>query len=103
VIRIIQEIAEYVYRHETNRELLERARRLFGYAEEDRADPSRSPILKYFHAQKVVPGQWGRVAPGTVHSWQGGGNFLIELAQRSDNTFRILDFGREFSKSLSEK
>jgi len=28
----------------------------------------------------------------------GGGNFLIELGETSDNTFRILDYGREFEE-----
>jgi hypothetical protein len=74
----------------------EQARRLF----DSRADgfqPDQS-FLRYFHAQQMAPGQWGRVPPGTVHSWQGGGNFVVELSGTSDNTFRILDFGREFTE-----
>jgi hypothetical protein len=30
-----------------------------------------------------------------VHAWQGGGTLAIELSDRSDNTFRIFDYGRE--------
>jgi hypothetical protein len=54
-----------------------------------------SPLLGYFHSEKAVADSWGRVPPGTVHAWRGGGNFLIELSNQSDTTFRILDFGRE--------
>jgi mannose-6-phosphate isomerase class I len=94
IIRVIKEIADCVLQNE---KLQTPARQLFDYRETKDRDPKKSPILKYFHTQEVEPGWWGRVPPGTVHSWQGGGNFLIELAQRSDNTFRILDFGRELS------
>src|SRR5581483_7168297 len=55
----------------------------------------KSPLYRYFHRERVEGGFWGTVPPGMVHSWQGGGNFLIELAERSDNTFRIVDWGRE--------
>lgn len=56
-------------------------------------------LLRFFHKQKVSSGQWLRVPSGVVHAWQGGGNLLVEFAQRSDNTFRIMDWGRELSSS----
>lgn len=43
----------------------------------------------------IKPLRWGRVLPGTVHAWRGNGSFLVEISEPSDNTFRILDFGRE--------
>jgi len=62
----------------------------------------KSPLLKYFRMQKVSAYQWCRIPPGTIHAWQGGGNLLVEVAQRSDNTFRIIDCGREFTDNPRE-
>lgn len=61
----------------------------------DRQRLQESPVLRFFHTESIEPGWWGRVPAGTVHSWQGGGNFIVEIGQQSDNTFRIVDFGRE--------
>jgi len=56
------------------------------------------PLLRFFHCVEIDSDDcWIRIPPGTLHAWQGGGNFLIELGHRSDNTFRILDYGRELS------
>ncbi len=102
IICVIESIADFVY---NNSSFLNRARELFGYEVEKKSkkEIESAPLLKYFHAQQMETGQWGRVPPGTVHAWQGGGNFLIELAQCSDNTFRILDFGRELSETTSRE
>lgn len=75
----------------------------YGSALPDDKKLKSHPILKYFHTEFVEQGQWCRVPAGTVHSWQGGGNLLVEVAQRSDNTFRILDFGRELDPSSSRE
>jgi mannose-6-phosphate isomerase class I len=55
-----------------------------------------SPWLRHFRRVTLRRNQWVRVMPGMIHSWQGGGNIAIELSDRSDNTFRIVDYGREF-------
>ena len=102
IIRTIQLAAGYV--KDRGRNYVEQCGPLFdyrkweGYGGQEKA-LDRHPFFKYFRRVKMEPGTWGRVPPGTIHSWQGGGNFLIELAQRSDNTFRILDFGRELQPS----
>jgi len=60
-------------------------------------------FLEYFHRHRLKEdGCWVRIPPGTVHAWQGGGNLLIELGDRSDNTFRILDYGREMTKDARD-
>jgi mannose-6-phosphate isomerase class I len=99
IIRFIEEIATYVSDREADRSLQEAAKRFFGVnaGENGRVDQITPTLLRYFRGQEVRQGSWVRVPSGTAHSWQGGGNFLIELAQRSDNTFRIMDFGRELS------
>lgn len=56
---------------------------------------NQHPVFRYFRTVRLEKGAWGRVPAGTVHAWQDGGNSLIEVADNSDNTFRILDFGRE--------
>jgi mannose-6-phosphate isomerase class I len=102
VIRMISLVEEFVKERSGDQTLLRLARALFGQEAEKMSKKEikkHAPLLKYFHAQEVSTGQWVRVPPGTVHAWQGGGNFLIEVAQCSDNTFRILDFGRELSES----
>ena len=102
IIRTIQLAAGYI--KDRGRNYVGQCEPLFdyrkweGYGGQEKA-LDRHPFFKYFRRVKMEPGTWGRVPPGTIHSWQGGGNFLIELAQRSDNTFRILDFGRELQLS----
>ncbi len=56
-----------------------------------------SPVFGIFNAMQFSAGQWVRVPAGTPHAVQGGGNLLVELSNRSDHTYRILDFGREFT------
>jgi hypothetical protein len=61
-------------------------------------DVKERPLLKFFHSVRSIRANcWIRIPAGTLHAWQGGGNELIELAETSDNTFRILDYGREFT------
>jgi hypothetical protein len=61
-------------------------------------EPSKDfSFLRFFHRQKIEEDSWVRIPAGTVHAWLGGGNLLIELGDRSDNTFRMLDYGREIS------
>lgn len=90
IIELIRRTAAFVKEHPEYREAAEQ---MFDYGHRE----SPGPLLKYFHRVLVRQGEWGRAPAGTVHSWQGGGNFLVELGQCSDNTFRILDFGREIS------
>jgi len=109
VISMICELRELLISKKTSRstqwkEVQAEAMELFGRGFADRppkqgslSDKHKHPILSFFHGVRVPADRWVRVPPGTIHSWQGGGNYLIELAHRSDNTFRILDFGREFS------
>ena len=56
-----------------------------------------SPIFRMFNTMQFSSGQWVRVPAGTPHAVQGGGNLLVEMSNRSDHTYRILDFGREFT------
>lgn len=86
---------------------VERAQYLFGskYRDGDLFQVSEvgdHPLLKFFHPVEVADNSWIRIPSGTLHAWQGGGNFLIELGETSDNTFRILDYGREFSDNARE-
>lgn len=97
VIRLIEEVAKLALNAEHDRLLQRHARQLFDHRAGNGGNPQNSPLLRYFHTAKVEPGWWVRIPPGTVHSWQGGGNLLVELSQRSDNTFRLLDFGREIT------
>jgi len=94
VIRMIEAVEGYFRNGRHEPELC--ARRLFGDPNGATGGPT---FLSYFRRQKVNVGDWGRVPAGVAHSWQGGGNFLVELAQPSDNTFRILDFGRELGNA----
>ncbi|MBW8874748.1 MAG: hypothetical protein JF614_07260 [Acidobacteria bacterium] len=60
-----------------------------------------SAFLCMFYSIQVAADRWYRVPAGTVHSWQGGGNLIVELSNRSDATLRLVDFGREFSGASS--
>ena len=64
---------------------------------------SSNPLLTYFHTVKAEPSMFLRVPPGVVHAWQGGGNIVMEASNRSDQTYRILDFGRELSETTSRE
>ena len=68
----------------------------------DLSKADEQPLLSFFRGCTVQANDWVRVRPGTIHSWQGGGNQLIEVSHRSNNTFRILDFGRELSNDNRE-
>lgn len=63
-------------------------------------DASRTdgPILSLFHLIKVEKSEWIRVPPGLLHAWQGGGNLVVETSNRSDQTYRLFDYGRELSR-----
>jgi hypothetical protein len=64
---------------------------------------SRFSFLQFFHRHTLEEDNcWVRIPPGTVHAWLGGGNLLIEIADRSDNTFRILDYGRELTEDTRD-
>lgn len=98
IIAVIKGVADYVYNLPKTsysvdkvKEIKKEAKALFSDEE--------SLLLKYFHKQSVEAGDWVRIPAGTVHAWQGGGNFLIEVSHKSDNTFRILDYGRELDRS----
>jgi mannose-6-phosphate isomerase class I len=88
VIAVIGAIRSRLRISDPQQSISEAAERLFH-------DVDRSPLLSVFKWEKASRNAWGRIPPGTVHAWLGGGNILIELSDRSDNTFRILDFGRE--------
>lgn len=49
----------------------------------------------------LAPNTWGQVRSGFIHAWLGGGTQLIEISELSDNTFRILDHGRELRHETS--
>ncbi len=98
ILAVIERLRNFLT-NEASAEIRQRGEALFEY----RKEKHRSLLLKYFRRVQVKAGYWVRVPPGVVHAWQGGGNFLIELAQRSDNTFRVLDFGRELSKSNPDR
>jgi Phosphomannose isomerase type I, catalytic domain len=89
IVWLIRTIRENTWKEAWSEDERERIASLFQVGEPP------SPLMHYFHKEVAETGRWGRVPPGTVHAWQGGGNFLIELSNSSDNTFRILDFGRE--------
>lgn len=105
IIDLIRKLKEFVEetRGSAPDGFMERAGELFGKAclapEPVRQEYLREhPLLRFFHRAKIpADDYWVRIPPGTLHAWQGGGNFLIELGHRSDNTFRILDYGREIS------
>ncbi len=59
------------------------------------ASRSNGPLLSFFHRIKLETSQWMRVPPGLVHAWQGGGNLVMETSNRSDQTYRLFDYGRE--------
>lgn len=42
---------------------------------------------------EVAPGDFARVAPGTIHALQSG-VVVLEIQQPSDSTFRLYDYGR---------
>lgn len=76
----------------------ESMRKLFGGDLQERATTEEidaHPILRLFGRIKVEKNSVIRIPAGTIHSLQGGGNRFIEIGHASDNTFRILDFGRE--------
>jgi len=62
-----------------------------------------SPLFRFFNTVQISPGQWLRVPPGTPHAVQGGGNLFIEMSNRSDYTYRILDVGREYAEDPARR
>lgn len=71
---------------------------LLGFEEEaDLGDFDRllksNEVTRIIRSLSVEPGDFFRVAPGTVHAL-GKGVVILEIQEPSDTTFRIYDYGR---------
>ncbi|MCO6489294.1 MAG: hypothetical protein J5I98_12795 [Phaeodactylibacter sp.] len=59
---------------------------------------SEWPLFDFFYRTCPQPGSLLQVKPGMLHAL-GKGLFAVEASNRSNNTFRIFDHGRELSPS----
>ena len=59
---------------------------------------SEWPLFGFFYKICPKPGSLLQVKPGVLHAL-GNGLFAVEASNRSNNTFRIFDHGRELSPS----